>query len=92
MSEAFSSPRRRVNDISMYQDSPRQMVKSDDLKAVLEKLYVEKAEKIITEMNRLRNFIKVMGIWGLEWKPTHSWRVVYRDICDRSHMLRKAIQ
>lgn len=62
MSEAFSSPRRKVNDISLYPDSPRQMVKSDDLKVALEKPYVEKAEKIITERNRLRDFAKGMGI------------------------------
>lgn len=46
--------RRMVNEAQLYPDSPRLMLKSDELKKILEKPYVEKIERIVSERNRLR--------------------------------------
>lgn len=47
--------RRRVNEILLFPESPRTMLKSDELKRILEGPYVEKIDQIMSEKLRIRN-------------------------------------
>ncbi len=50
----LQNARRMVNEIPLYPDSPKLSLKSDELKVILERPFVEKIDQIISERNRLR--------------------------------------
>ena len=55
MATPVSNARRKVNEVVLYPDSPRLMVKSDELKRILERPYVQKIDEIVSERMRLRS-------------------------------------
>ena len=50
----LTNPRRIVNEIPLYPDSPKVKLKSDELKLILERPFVEKIDMIMSEKARLK--------------------------------------
>ncbi len=50
----LTNPRRIVNEIPLYPDSPKVSLKSDELKLILERPFVEKIDMIMSEKARLK--------------------------------------
>ncbi len=55
------NPRRMVNEIPLYPDSPKLMLKSDELKLILERPFVEKIDGIMSEMERIKYAVRDFG-------------------------------
>lgn len=53
--------RRKINEISLYPESPRLMLKSDELKRILEKPYVERMDQVIADSHRLKAALSDLG-------------------------------
>lgn len=49
-----NNARRKVNETPLYPESPKLMLKSDELKRILEGPYVEKMDRIFADSNKLR--------------------------------------
>ncbi len=50
----LQNTRRKVNDIPLYPEAPKLMLKSDELKRILEGPYVEKMDKIFADGNKVK--------------------------------------
>lgn len=49
-----SNARRKVNETPLFPDSPQLMLKSDELKRILERPYVEKLDRIMADRSKLK--------------------------------------
>ena len=57
MEYPIANARRKVNELPLYPDSPKITIKTDELKSILERPYVEKMNQIISDRAKLRQAI-----------------------------------
>ena len=57
----ITNPRRLVNEMPLYPDSPKLTLKSDELKLILERPFVEKINGIMAERGRIKYAMRDFG-------------------------------